>query len=114
MNIMIESKLVVEELKKEAETHPASKAALMVFCLRKRPRTTLTLIGLEHKMQREGFTYNKSEFLPLLTAMNSVGIGEFTKDSKGKIVGLEGINVTFKSLGEAVFDDKKQIETFKL
>lgn len=110
----METKLIIEALKREAEANPASKAALMVFALRERPRSTLTLVGLEHRMQREGFKYAKVDFIPLLTAMANIGIGELTRDRKGAVAGLENIRITFTSLGEAVCGDRKELQTFKL
>ncbi len=110
----METKLIVEALKREAEVNPASKAALMVFAVRKRPRSTLTLVGLEHRMQREGFKYEKAQFVSLLTAMANVGIGDPVKDAKGKIVGLKNIHTTFQSIGNAVCGDGQELETFKL
>lgn len=109
----MDTKQVVEILKKESDSNPASKAALMVFCLRDRPRSTLTLLGLEHRMKAEGFDHSKEEYIPLLKALVAAGIGQLTYADNGSILGIQGVDVTFLSIGEAVFKGKEELEKFK-
>lgn len=112
----MDDKLMVEAMKREAESNPASKVALKSFCQRKRPRSTLTLVGLEHRLQAEGYDFPKSDYVSLLTALANVGFGELTRDHKGNISGLKSIKKTFESLGDAVTKEgaPPELVSFKL
>jgi hypothetical protein len=57
--------LIREQLKKEAESNPASNAAFHVFALRKRARNVVVLTSLYNKMKKEGFKYEKSQYISL-------------------------------------------------
>lgn len=96
---------LVEVLKTEAEKNPATKAALMVFCVRKRPRRTLTLVGLEQRMQKEGYRYSRKDYEPFIRILEFVGVGVLDFDGRGRLKGLKGIKISFKSIGDAVFSD---------
>jgi len=103
----------IEFLRKEADLNLATKSVFEVFCIRKRPRTTLTLVGLEHKMQKEGYKYTKKDYEPCLRALAFVGFGIMDFDAKGRLLGIKNIKTTFKSLGEAILGVRDDIKTFR-
>lgn len=106
------NKEMIDVLKIEADKNPATKAALQIFCLRKRPRSTLTLAGLEHKMKKAGYMYSKRDYEPLLRILEFVGVGTLDLYN-GRIKGLKNIKVTFQSIGKSVFGDQINVESRK-
>lgn len=103
---------MIKVLKDEADRNPASRAVLFMFSQRQRPRGTLTLDGLVHRMRQDGFPCTKKDFEPIIKALASVGIGVLNTTGRGKLIGLKEITTDFKSVGECVFGEAVEIKTF--
>lgn len=93
---------VLEKLKNEAKTNPASNAVFHVWALRKRARGQVNLNSLYNKMKKEGFTHNKKEYASLLNLLASLDIGTLDLNIRGEIRALKNVKIKLQSLGNAV------------
>jgi hypothetical protein len=110
----MDTKQAYEILKKEQNSNSVSDAVFTMFTERKRPRQTLTLLGIEHRMKLEkGVNFPKEDYIPAIKALAEAGFGELDKDPKGQIVGLKNIKTKLKSIGMVLAGQSKEFETFK-
>lgn len=103
---------VVELLIKEAESSQASNAVFHVWALRERARAMVTLRNLHHTMVREGFNFDKQDYVRLFKVLASLGLAELDTDSKGRVRGLKKVVGTLYSIGQAACKQRADIEPF--
>lgn len=104
---------VVSQLVSEAKANPASNAVFHVFGLRQRTRPSVSLVSLYHKMRKEGFSYTKEEYLPVLRLLATSGFGDLDVTSHGRVKGLKNIKTTLQSIGQMACGQKVTAEKFK-
>lgn len=104
---------VVESLVKEASSNPVSNAMFHVFALRKRARNRVNLNSLYLRMTKEGFTYSRSEYIPGLKLLVSLGLCDQDVNHRGRFIGIKNIKVTLQSIGAAACNKNTDIANFK-
>lgn len=92
-------KEVIETLRNEVKTNPVSSDVLHLFALRKRARNTVTLSSLYQRMLKEGYKYQKSDYVHIIRVLAKTGFGKLDIDAKGRVKGLKDISVTLQSIG---------------
>lgn len=103
---------VVNALRKEADENKVSNAVLHVFAVRQRARNVIILNSLANRMRREGFSFKKEEYVPLLKLMANLGLGVLMLDPKGKVKGLKDIRITLQSIGTAGCGHGNELKSF--
>lgn len=103
---------IVEKLVQETETNPIANAVFHVFALRRRNRSTLTITSLYYKMKQEGFDYPKTDYIPIMELLASLGFGELTTSRSGAVTGLKNIKIALQSIGAVACRQKLSLEGF--
>lgn len=103
----------VELLKKEAMSDKMMRDIFHVMSLRERARNIITVGGLDQRMKKEGFNYERADYVKFLKFMASVGFGKLETDSKGKVLSLKDIRITLQSIGEAAMGQNTKLIPWK-
>lgn len=110
---MIVEKEVIEALKKEAETNRVAKEVFVVFAMRDRARSILTVNGLEQRMKANGFLNNtKEDYAKVLQFLDKLGLGKIMMKANGKTIGLKDIRIKLQSIGEVACNKIAKLEGF--
>lgn len=110
---MIVEKEVVEALRKEAETNRVAREVFVVFAMRDRARSMVTLDGLEQRMKSNGFPNNtREDYAKVLTFLDKLGLGKLMLKANGKVLGLKDIKIKLQSIGEVACNRIGKLEGF--
>lgn len=104
---------IADKLIKECETNPISSAVFHVLALRQRARGTVALTALYYRMKKEGFNYNRTDYVPFLQFLAALNLGSLVLDRKGNVTGLKDVKITLQSIGSIACKQKVQPRTFK-
>lgn len=99
------NKELVEKLRKEAQVNKAFNAVCHIFALRQRARKEIYINSLMQKMEKEGFRFEKADYVKVLQFLASLGIGKLYTDHKGRVMGLKEIHTTLQSIGSSACAD---------
>lgn len=111
---MLNTKQVIETLKKEVQTNKALDATLHICAMRKRARNQLTLNTLYNRMHQEHYKFTRGELAGVLKLFADTGVGRLEVDRKGRPKALKDIKVTLQSLGNsALTSASPKLDTFK-
>lgn len=92
----------IENLKKDTKLNPAAEAVFALLAERERSRQTLSVSALYQGMKLKGHSYSREEYRDVLRTLASKGFGTLTKNRRGNIKALEGIQVNLMTLGKAM------------
>lgn len=92
---------MINVLRSEAKSNPASNAAFCMLALRKRTRNTIGLSSLARRMKQEGFSYTRNDFIPMLKTIANLGLGQLDKTVRGRLKGIKNLKITMQSIGAA-------------
>lgn len=106
-------KQAIERLGKEAKTDKALDAFLHDCALRERARGQLTLEGMDLRMKKAGFTFDKSDYVRILNLLGELGFGSIVKDTKGRTTALKDIRIALQSIGKAALGQPTKLSTFR-
>lgn len=106
-------KEVIEALRNEVKLSPIANAVFHLFALRARARQTVTVSSLYQRMLKEGFSYRKSDYIPIIKMLAKAGFGIIDTDQKGRIKGLKDVKVTLQSIGAAAVGHDIQFKRMK-
>lgn len=110
---MFAEKEVVDALRKEAQTNRVAKEVFLVFAMRDRARSMVTVGGLEQRMKANGFPNNtKEDYAKILMFLDKLGLGKIMVKSNGKVIGLKDIKVKLQSIGEVAHNKESSLEGF--
>lgn len=110
---MIVEKEVVEALRKEAETNRVAREVFVVFAMRDRARSMVTLVGLEQRMKANGFPNNtREDYAKVLVLLDKLGLGKLMIKANGKVLGIKDIKIKLQSIGEVACNKVAKLEGF--
>lgn len=104
---------IVNALVKEAESSSVANSVFHVLALRKRARSSISLISLMNKMRQEGFNYRKDDYLPIFRLLAKLGLGELNTGPRGGIKGIKNIKYTLQSIGAIACKQGNTAEDYK-
>lgn len=104
---------VVEALKKKVAEDKTARDVFHVMSLRERARNVVTLGGLDQRMKKEGFNYEKGDYVTVLKFMASLGFGKLETDSRGRVTALKDIKTTLQSIGEVAMGLNAELHPWK-
>lgn len=103
------TQMVVETLKKEADKDEAFKDVSHVFASRKRARRQVTVASLANRMAKEGFGHSRTDYARVLRRLADLGFGSLQKDAKGNIKALKDIRISLQSIGAAAVGEAQKL-----
>lgn len=110
---MIVEKEVIEALRKEAETNRVAREVFVVFAMRDRARSIITVIALEQRMKANGFPNNtREDYAKVLTFLDKLGLGKLMVKQNGRVIGLKEIRIKLQSIGEVACNKVAKLEGF--
>lgn len=110
---MIVEKEVIEALRQEAESNRVSREVFIVFAMRDRARSMITVAGLEQRMKTNGFPNNtREDYAKVLVFLDKLGLGKLMLKSNGKVLGLKDIKIKLQSIGEVACNKVSKLEGF--
>lgn len=104
---------VIEALKNKVAADKTARDVFHVMSLRERARNIVTLGGLDQRMKKEGFNYEKDDYVTVLKFMASLGFGKLELDSKGRVTALKDIKTTLQSIGEVAMGLNTELHPWK-
>lgn len=104
---------MIEMLKQEATKNEAFKAVCLMWALRERARSQVTVTALSARMKKEGFNFSKTRYKDILKFLASTGLGRLDSSPSGDIRSLKEIRVSLQSLGKSVCTGSKELKNIQ-
>lgn len=101
---------LVTKLRNQASKDKAFNAVCHIFAMRERSRAQVTLSSLMATMLREGFSFDRKQYVEVLKFLASVGLGRLDAEKNGRVKALKDIKVTLKSVGLAAVSKQDALD----
>ncbi len=92
---------MIKRLKQEAQTNDLARAVFVVWGVRDRARSVVSVNNLANTMVKHGFTFPVERYEDLLKFLAEMGIGKIHRSPKGKVQALVDIPIKLQSIGQA-------------
>ncbi len=92
---------MIKRLKQEAQTNDLARAVFVVWGVRDRARSVVSVNNLSNTMVKHGFSFPVERYEDLLKFLAEMGIGKIHRSPKGKVQALVDIPIKLQSIGQA-------------
>ncbi len=92
---------MIKRLKQEAQTNDLARAVFVVWGMRDRARSVVSVNNLSNTMVKHGFSFPVERYEDLLKFLADMGIGKIHRSPKGKVQALVDIPIKLQSIGQA-------------
>ncbi len=104
---------IVEVIRKEAKQNKVADAVFHMWAARDRARGIITIGGLEQRMKKEGFNFDKADYAKFLRFLSNLNFGKLD-ESNGKVRSLKDVKVKLQSIGQVAIGGKNNLEGWRV
>ena len=90
---------VSSKLQQATKSNPVLSATFHMLALRERSRFNLTPDGLYYRMKKEGYDYNKADYLIVFKTLGELGLAKVVTDRRGRVEQLQDFRLPLRDLG---------------
>lgn len=109
----VAAKNIVEMLRSKARGSKTFENVCVVFAVRERARSQITVASLKQTMLKHGYPdFTSAHASDVIEFLSSLNIGIIHKDTKGRVKALINVKYTLQSIGAAALGETPRVEGF--